>query len=169
MTVSPKDLCFCYLTAKEKAHENNFCLCQQYPFFFLPSQLSDCMLASCQFAFPGNRDAEMADYIICSEARREDYFIWSVMYILSEGVYFSTPSLGTSKDPSNTQIHAHIRYNYRIAGKFGEDFNLAVWRILKNRQIKFSPIIKHDVIRITHAHIYFLHGMHGTSKGSKPP
>ena len=28
---------------------------------------------------------------------------------------------------------------YRIAGKFGEDFNLAVWRIVKNRQIKFSP------------------------------
>ena len=27
---------------------------------------------------------------------------------------------------------------YRIAGKFGEDFNLAVWRIVKNRQIKFS-------------------------------
>ena len=43
-------------------------------------------------------------------------------------------------------------YNYRIAGKFGEDFNLAVWRIVKNHQIKFSPIIKHDVIRNTHAH-----------------
>ena len=43
-------------------------------------------------------------------------------------------------------------WGYRIAEKFGEDFNLAVWRIVKNRQIQFSPIIKHDVIRNTHAH-----------------
>ena len=41
---------------------------------------------------------------------------------------------------------------YRIAGKSSEDFNLAVWRIVKNRLIKFSPIIKHDVICNTHAH-----------------
>ena len=49
-------------------------------------------------------------------------------------------------------VLADCRSIYRIAGKFGEDFNLAVWRIVKNRQIKFSPIIKHDVIRNTHAH-----------------
>ena len=29
---------------------------------------------------------------------------------------------------------------YRIAGKFGEDFNLAIWRIVKIRLIKFSSI-----------------------------
>ena len=49
----------------------------------------------------------------------------------------------------HTVIHIGV---YRIAGKFGEDFNLAVWRIVKNRQIKFSPIIKRDVIRNTHVH-----------------
>ena len=37
---------------------------------------------------------------------------------------------------------------YRIAGKIGEDFNLAVWRMVKNRLIKFSPIIKHDAVWI---------------------
>ena len=55
---------------------------------------------------------------------------------------------------------------YRIAGKFGEDFNLAVWRIVKNRQIKFSPIIKHDVIRYTNAHGTDCQrcNVHGTSR-----
>ena len=45
-------------------------------------------------------------------------------------------------------------WTYCIAGKFGEDFNLAVWRIVKNRQIKFSAnkILAHYVIRNTRAH-----------------
>ena len=30
---------------------------------------------------------------------------------------------------------------------------MAVWRIVKNRLIKFLPIIKHDVIHNTHVHI----------------
>ena len=37
------------------------------------------------------------------------------------------------------QMHVRVRL-YRIAGKFGEDFNLAVWRIIKNRQIKSRQI-----------------------------
>lgn len=45
---------------------------------------------------------------------------------------------------------------YCIVGKVDEGFNLAVLRIVNNRQIKFSPIIKHDVIRNTHACIYSL-------------
>ena len=28
-------------------------------------------------------------------------------------------------------VRLFLCYNYRIAGKFGEDFNLAVWRIVK--------------------------------------
>ena len=44
---------------------------------------------------------------------------------------------------------------YRIAGKFGEDFNLAIWGIVKNRQIKFSPMKKPDIMHTTHARIYY--------------
>ena len=44
-----------------------------------------------------------------------------------------------------TRVHVamipNTRMIYRIAGKFGEDFNLAVWRIVKNRQIKFLHIM----------------------------
>ena len=61
---------------------------------------------------------------------------------------------------SQPDMYTCMNSGYRIAGKFGEDFNLAVWRIVKNRQIKFSPIIKHDVIRYTHAHgLSTLHAM----------
>ena len=60
--------------------------------------------------------------------------------------------MGNSGLSAIAYVHIHLHFMYRISGKFGEDFNLAVWRIVKNRQIKFSPIIKRDVIRNTHAH-----------------
>ena len=60
--------------------------------------------------------------------------------MLSRPGFLSTYSLGVP-------LKSHIRIaqsccpstdisTYHIAGKFGEDFNLAVWRIGKNRQIK---------------------------------
>ncbi len=42
-------------------------------------------------------------------------------------------SIGTS-----TYTYSYMDI-YGIARKFGEDFNLVVWRTVKNRQIKFSP------------------------------
>ena len=53
-----------------------------------------------------------------------------------------------------------MNISFRIARKFGENFTSAVWRIvknrqIKNRQIKFSPnkILTHYVIHNTHARI----------------
>ena len=43
---------------------------------------------------------------------------------------------------------------YCIAGKFGEDFCLAVWQIIKVHESKFLPILEHNVIHNTHTHIY---------------
>ena len=34
-------------------------------------------------------------------------------------------------------VFATERVIYRIAGKFGGEFNLATWRLMTNRQIKF--------------------------------
>ena len=91
------------------------------------------------------------------------------MYIISY-----SPRGDANRTYSTIAIHWYFSlhvwlcsWDYRIAGKFGEDFNLAVWRIVKNRQIKFSPIIKHDVIRNTHAHglsTLQWHYVHGTSR-----
>ena len=44
-----------------------------------------------------------------------------------------------------------------IARKFGEEFNLAVWRI--NSQIKNPPIINHDIVRNVPAVLYPPHFM----------
>ena len=44
---------------------------------------------------------------------------------------------------------------YRIVGIFGEDFNLAVWRIFQK-----SPIIKPNVMHTTHVRIYYLRYIH---------
>ena len=62
-----------------------------------------------------------------------------------------------------TKLHedynGHRQVIYRIEGKFGRDFNLAVWQIvrtslnLNSRQIYIRANNKHDVMRTTHMHI----------------
>lgn len=52
-----------------------------------------------------------------------------------------------TKDVLFSTLHCHI------CEKIWRELNLAVWQIVENRQIKFSTIVKQDVIRNTHAHI----------------
>ena len=49
-------------------------------------------------------------------------------------------------------LHWILQATYRVVGKYGEDFNLAVRRIAKHLPNLISPIIQHDMIRNTHAH-----------------
>ena len=67
-------------------------------------------------------------------------------------------------------MELHYIQSYRIAGKFAEDFNLAVWRIIKKRQIKFPPIIKHDAIRIVcigHSKLIHCYPLHRKLEGMR--
>ena len=61
-----------------------------------------------------------------------------ILKITRSTLYLHLPRLLSAKA---TICAAMPEVAYRIAGKFGEDFNLAVWRIVKNRLIKFSLVV----------------------------
>ena len=46
---------------------------------------------------------------------------------------------------NNQEFVLVIEVTYRIAEKFGENFNLAVWRIVKKCQIELSSIIMRTI------------------------
>ena len=61
---------------------------------------------------------------------------------------------GAYKNNLVPQTYALSEVKYCIAGKFSEDFNLTVWKIVKKiAKFKFSAIIKHAIMHTTHMHM----------------